>query len=102
MAIIETDLKTKAVTRSHEGCVVKIRKYVADRNHSDTLDYSDWRSTVITEALVSVATQVDERFGDFRRSPISVIQRVAVVTSGDILSCPVVAALSASIISFGL
>ncbi len=52
MAIIETDTITKTETRAYEGRVVKVRKYVADRNHSDTLDYTDFRSTQVTEALV--------------------------------------------------
>jgi hypothetical protein len=36
------------------GRVVQVRNYVATRNHSDTLDYTDMRSTDVTEALVYV------------------------------------------------
>jgi hypothetical protein len=34
--------------------VVDIRRFEASRNHSDTLDYSDYRTTMVTEALVYV------------------------------------------------
>jgi len=42
-----------------EGRVVKVRTYTASRNHSDTLDYSDFRSTTVTEALVWVGREVE-------------------------------------------
>lgn len=37
--------------------VVKIHKYVASRNHSDTADYSDYQSTDCVEALVWVGSE---------------------------------------------
>jgi len=53
MAITETDPKTGALLRTlHVGRVIKTQTYVATRNHSDTLDYSDFRPTKVTEFLV--------------------------------------------------
>jgi len=37
------------------GRVARVLRYVADRNHSDTLDYNDIRSTNVVEALVYIA-----------------------------------------------
>lgn len=42
----------RVITFTHIGRVVDVRTFVATRNHSDTLDYSDFRSTQCTEALV--------------------------------------------------
>lgn len=54
MAIQSTNTQTKVVSAFYTGRVVEVRNYVATRNHSDTLDYSDYRSTNVTEALVYV------------------------------------------------
>jgi hypothetical protein len=50
MAITET--QGEEIKTLYEGRVLKVRTYVATRNHSDTLDYTDFRSTEVTEALV--------------------------------------------------
>lgn len=59
MPIIITDCNGN-VTRKYVGRVVKIRAYVAERNHSDTLDYTDWRATKVTQALVYHGRVVSE------------------------------------------
>jgi hypothetical protein len=51
MAISETSSDGQ-VTLSHVGRVVRIDRMVKRRNHSDTLDYSDWQATDCTFALV--------------------------------------------------
>src|SRR5579863_6212242 len=43
----------------YQNRVLKVRTFVANRNHSDTLDYSDWRSTSCTEALVYVGREAE-------------------------------------------
>lgn len=40
------------VTTSYVGRVISVEKEYVRRNHSDTLDYSDWRDTLCTYALV--------------------------------------------------
>lgn len=66
MPIISKDSNGN-VTREHEGRVLKIRTYVDTRNHSDTLDYSDFRSTNVTEALVYIGRTIEaEREGETR------------------------------------
>lgn len=47
-----TNNRNGEVTISHEGCVLEVRTFVARRNHSDTLDCSDWRDTNCVEAFV--------------------------------------------------
>lgn len=47
-------------TREYVGRVVKVEKYVGNRNWSDTLDYSDYRSTDVTEALVYMGRTMKE------------------------------------------
>lgn len=54
MALQSTNTRTSEVSTLYAGRVVEIRKYVDRRNHSDTLDYSDFRDTNVTEALVYV------------------------------------------------
>jgi len=66
MALQETNTRTQEVTTLYMGRVVEIRTYVDRRNHSDTLDYSDYRDTNITEALVYVG----------RRGPKSTYDRL--------------------------
>ena len=60
MSITETTLKFKdgsftsevdKVTDTYLGCVVKVEERVLTLNHSDTLDYTDFRSTTCTMAL---------------------------------------------------
>jgi hypothetical protein len=61
MAIIATsrdnDGNVTKVEVRFEGRVVKVRTYTASRNHSDTLDYTDFQSTQVTEALVWVGRE---------------------------------------------
>lgn len=62
MSIVYTMIRAYAMTRankttpdSHEeyvGRVIKMRSYTADRNMSDTLDYSDYQRVTVHEALV--------------------------------------------------
>lgn len=56
MAITYTGHQTgnsgKTLAVKHEGCVIETRKFQANRNMSDTLDYSDWRTVECHEALV--------------------------------------------------
>ena len=47
-----------------KGRVIKIRKFDATRNHSDTLDYSDFRNTECTEALVYIGRVYDKDAAD--------------------------------------
>ena len=54
MAIQSTNPQTKVVSTLYAGRVVEVRTYDATRNHSDTLDYTDFRTTTVTEALVYV------------------------------------------------
>ena len=58
MAIEATDTRTGEVTKRHMGCVVAIRKYTATRNCSDTMDYTDFRTIEVTEALVYFGRRV--------------------------------------------
>jgi hypothetical protein len=51
MPIVITD-SNHQVTVKYRGEVVDVRTVIVNRNHSDTLDYSDFRMTEITEALV--------------------------------------------------
>jgi hypothetical protein len=51
---ITRDQGNRVVETLYEGRVVRVHKFVADRNHSDTLDYTDFRSTDCTEALVYI------------------------------------------------
>jgi len=44
------------VTTAFEGRVIEVRTFTATRNHSDTLDYTDYRDTEVTEALVWLGT----------------------------------------------
>lgn len=48
------------VTVTHRGEVVEVRRFFAQRNHSDTLDYTDFRTTRVTEALVYVGRTAGE------------------------------------------
>lgn len=55
MPITETSRDSQGKETSvstYTGRVVRVRSYVGHRNHSDTLDYSDFRDTDVTEALV--------------------------------------------------
>lgn len=40
------------MTITHDGRVAEVNQVMRRKNHSDTLDYSDWRETLATEALV--------------------------------------------------
>lgn len=51
MPITHTD-REGTVTLTHSDCVVDVRKFFAKRNLSDTLDYSDFQTVEVTEALV--------------------------------------------------
>ena len=48
----------------HHGEVVQIRKYQAQRNLSDTLDYTDFQTVNVTEALVYVGRTRPNHNGD--------------------------------------
>jgi hypothetical protein len=56
MAIIKTDYKTSAAEAHFRGRVLKVEKTTETRNWSDTLDYTDHRSTQCTWALVYLGT----------------------------------------------
>lgn len=61
MPIITYSCKDNAeIERTNENRVLKIRKYRATRNCSDTLDYSDYREVENTEALVYYGRVVPE------------------------------------------
>jgi len=60
MPIYKTDARTHEKVTLHEGRVVKVRTYNANRNLSDTLDYSDWQTVAVTEALVYVGRETKE------------------------------------------
>jgi len=47
-----TDTRNKTVEFTYVNRVVRVEKRKEERNHSDTLDYSDWRTTECTLALV--------------------------------------------------
>jgi len=44
--------QVSTVSHTHEHRVLEVRSYQASRNHSDTLDYTDFAMTTVTEALV--------------------------------------------------
>jgi len=48
--------KVTSVEVEYTGRVLKVETYTDRRNHSDTLDYSDWRTTQCTRALVWLGT----------------------------------------------
>jgi hypothetical protein len=54
MAIKETNTQTGETQTLHAGRVIEVRNFKATRNHSDTLDYTDFRTADCTEALVYV------------------------------------------------
>lgn len=57
------DTRTDEVERievSYTDCVVEVRKYQAQRNLSDTLDYSDWQTVAVTDALVYYGRKVPD------------------------------------------
>ena len=56
MPIIKTDYKTSAPETLFRGRVLKVEKTTETRNWSDTMDYSDYRSTQCTWALVYLGT----------------------------------------------
>ena len=56
MPIIKTDYKTNAPETLFRGRVLKVERTTETRNWSDTLDYSDHRSTECTWALVYIGT----------------------------------------------
>jgi hypothetical protein len=56
MPIIKTDYKTNAPELLLRGRVIRIEKTSETRNWSDTLDYTDHRSTECTWALVYLGT----------------------------------------------
>jgi len=56
MPIIKTDYKTNAPELLLRGRVIRIEKTTETRNWSDTMDYSDHRSTECTWALVYIGT----------------------------------------------
>ena len=60
MAITKTSYDSKTGTNTVEtyfaGRVIEVRRFTETRNWSDTLDYSDYRSTECTEALVWLGT----------------------------------------------
>jgi len=86
MPITRTRLKPNStevqeVTHLHEGRVVEVRKYLARRNVSDTLDCSDYQDVVVTEALVYFGRKVsDEPHLEtprrvLRKSNLNVVER---------------------------
>jgi hypothetical protein len=56
MPIIKTDYKTNAPELLLRGRVIRIERTTETRNWSDTMDYSDHRSTECTWALVYIGT----------------------------------------------
>lgn len=48
----------------HVGCVLEVKKFIARRNMSDTLDYSDWCDVECTSAYIYMGHDkpVNERF----------------------------------------
>ncbi len=56
MPIIKTSYKTNAPEALLRGRVIRIEKTTETRNWSDTMDYSDYRSTECTWALVYIGT----------------------------------------------
>lgn len=62
MAIIETSTYNNVLELAtlYAGRTVEVRTYEATRNHSDTLDYSDFRTTNVTEALVYIGRRAPE------------------------------------------
>jgi hypothetical protein len=56
MPIIKTSYKTNAPELLLRGRVLKVERTTETRNWSDTLDYSDYRSTQCTWALVYIGT----------------------------------------------
>jgi len=56
MAIIKTSYKANAPEALLRGRVIKVEKTTENRNWSDTMDYSDYRSTQCTWALVYLGT----------------------------------------------
>lgn len=56
MPIIKTDYETHATENLFRGRVLKIERTTEVRNWSDTMDYSDHRSTECTWALVYIGT----------------------------------------------
>lgn len=60
MAIKQTDPLKGTVTIAFAGRVVRTRTYHATRNMSDTLDYSDFRTVEVTEALVYLGREATE------------------------------------------
>ena len=60
MAIIQTSYDSATGTNTVEtyfaGRVIEVRRFTETRNWSDTMDYSDYRSTECTEALVWLGT----------------------------------------------
>lgn len=56
MAIVTTKHDSGEVTEKFAGRVIEVRTFLATRNMSDTLDYTDFRSVECTEALVWLGT----------------------------------------------
>lgn len=52
MAIKTVDSRTGETKLEHVGRVLKVHEFMADRDMSDTLDYSDWQNVKCTQALV--------------------------------------------------
>lgn len=76
-----TNVVTGAETFEHVGRVVEVKKFTERRNHSDTLDYSDWRMTDCTTALVYMGRVAENDFYDWKSGGKS-------VKKGDALSIP--------------
>jgi hypothetical protein len=69
------DTEVSVVETLYVGRVVRVVEVVRNRNHSDTLDYSDWRSTKCTEALVYVGRVWKGRWGFETEKPCPVQNR---------------------------
>jgi len=56
MPIIKQNNHDSSVKTLFAGRVLRVERCIESRNHSDTLDYSDWRTTECTYALVWLGT----------------------------------------------
>lgn len=76
-AAAEASRELRAPEAHFAGRVIEVKKFLADRNHSDTMDYSDWRRTECTYALVWLGTRNVPAVGLDGDMPIALLENSA-------------------------
>lgn len=76
MEYVDGSFRAGQPVTEHVGEVAAVRSYTAQRNCSDTLDYSDYQQVTVTEALVYRGRTWRGKFGfDREESPCPVEER---------------------------